>query len=75
VLSIGVAKADYYLEQVTRSLEGYYLNGEAPGCWLGRGAERLGLAGRVEHGLQVIEVGTDLTEDDLASLVAAALGL
>ena len=40
---------DYYLEVVARGVEDYYLaRGEAPGRWLGNGADRLGLDGRVE---------------------------
>lgn len=41
---------DYYLEVVARGVEDYYYlaRGEAPGRWLGRGADPLGLAGRVE---------------------------
>jgi conjugative relaxase-like TrwC/TraI family protein len=46
-------QADYYLESVARSQEEYYAGaGEAPGYWLGRAAEELGLAGAVtEDGL------------------------
>jgi conjugative relaxase-like TrwC/TraI family protein len=44
-------RADYYLTAVARGddgVEGYYLaRGEAPGRWLGRGAESLGLSGEV----------------------------
>src|SRR5690606_37658488 len=51
VLSIGKlapGRADYYLDTVARGAEEYYIgSGEAPGRWLGRGAERLGLTGDV----------------------------
>ncbi|MFN2556639.1 MAG: MobF family relaxase [Nitriliruptorales bacterium] len=41
----------YYLSVVAAGVEDYYLaRGEAPGRWLGRGAELLGLEGRVEAG-------------------------
>ncbi len=40
---------DYYLSIVAAGVEDYYLaRGEAPGQWLGRGAEVLGLKERVE---------------------------
>jgi Ti-type conjugative transfer relaxase TraA len=40
---------DYYLEVVARGVEDYYLaRGEAPGRWLGRGVELLGLDGTVD---------------------------
>ena len=52
MLSIGklIAGAeDYYLEVVARGAEEYYTGaGEAPGYWLGEGAERFGLDGQVE---------------------------
>ena len=45
---MGVGSEDYYLSQVARSAADYYLGaGEAPGYWLGGGAERLGLRGEV----------------------------
>jgi conjugative relaxase-like TrwC/TraI family protein len=46
-------QADYYLDAVARSQEENYSgSGEAPGYWLGRAAEELGLAGAVtEDGL------------------------
>ena len=51
MLSIGKlapGRADYYLDTVARGAEEYYIgSGEAPGRWLGRGAERLGLTGDV----------------------------
>ncbi|MDP8927740.1 MAG: relaxase domain-containing protein, partial [Actinomycetota bacterium] len=40
---------DYYLSVVAAGVEDYYLGrGEAPGRWLGRGSQLLGLEGRVE---------------------------
>ena len=52
MLSIGklaAGRADYYLATVAKGAEEYYLgSGEAPGRWVGRGAERLGLAGDVD---------------------------
>ena len=51
MLSIGKlspGRADYYLDTVAKGAEEYYLgSGEAPGRWIGRGAERLGLTGEV----------------------------
>lgn len=51
MLSIGklrAGRADYYLDTVANGAEEYYLgSGEAPGRWVGRGAERLGLDGTV----------------------------
>ena len=39
---------NYYLNSVARGVEDYYLgSGEAPGYWLARGADDLGLAGEV----------------------------
>ncbi len=38
--------AAYYLEVIANERDDYYLaSGEAPGRWIGAGAERLGLAG------------------------------
>lgn len=51
MLSIGklaVGQQDYYLQTVAAGVEDYYLgSGEAPGRWLGDGARRLDLSGRV----------------------------
>jgi conjugative relaxase-like TrwC/TraI family protein len=51
MLSIGKlapGRAEYYLDTVAQGAEEYYVgSGEAPGRWLGRGAERLGLTGEV----------------------------
>jgi conjugative relaxase-like TrwC/TraI family protein len=51
VLSIGKlapARADYYLDTVAKGAEEYYVgSGEAPGRWVGRGSEYLGLEGDV----------------------------
>jgi conjugative relaxase-like TrwC/TraI family protein len=53
VLNIGKVirgKEDYCLDRVARSQEEYYTGaGEAPGYWLGRAAEPLGVAGRVSE--------------------------
>lgn len=39
----------YYLEVIANERDDYYLaSGEAPGRWIGAGAERLGLTGQVE---------------------------
>jgi conjugative relaxase-like TrwC/TraI family protein len=50
VLSIGkLGNPDYYLGMVADGLEEYYTNArEAPGVWMGRSAERLGLVGEVD---------------------------
>ncbi|MBW3615989.1 MAG: relaxase domain-containing protein, partial [Actinobacteria bacterium] len=52
VLSIGklsLGQEAYYLEEVLDGAEDYYLSvGEAPGRWVGAGADRLGLSGTVE---------------------------
>jgi conjugative relaxase-like TrwC/TraI family protein len=49
VLSIGVMKSrafEYYAREVAGGLEDYYAGtGEAPGVWIGRGAEAAGIAG------------------------------
>lgn len=46
---LGAGRADYYLDTVAKGAEQYYLgSGEAPGRWMGRGAERLGLVGEVD---------------------------
>jgi conjugative relaxase-like TrwC/TraI family protein len=52
VLSIGklgIGNEHYYLHTVAGGVEDYYLGrGEAPGHWIGTGAEELGLDGRVD---------------------------
>jgi conjugative relaxase-like TrwC/TraI family protein len=50
MLSIGKLRdPDYYLAMVADGLEEYYTNAkEAPGVWMGRSADRLGLAGEVD---------------------------
>ncbi len=46
---LGPGGEKYYLTHVASGAEDYYLaQGEAPGRWIGRGAELLGLEGRVE---------------------------
>ena len=50
MLTIGKLRdPNYYLAQVADGLEEYYTNSkEAPGVWMGRSADRLGLAGEVD---------------------------
>lgn len=46
---LGVGNEHYYLNTVAGGVEDYYLGrGEAPGRWIGAGAEELGLDGRVD---------------------------
>jgi conjugative relaxase-like TrwC/TraI family protein len=48
IAKLGAGQESYYLSKVARGIEDYYSgDGEAPGVWMGRGAERLGLAGEV----------------------------
>lgn len=50
-LAAGPGAGQYYVEQVAHGREDYYAGeGEAPGRWVGRGAELLGLGGRVTEG-------------------------
>ena len=53
MLSIGKlvnGQQRYYERTVAQGHDDYYSGrGEAPGAWMGRGAERLGLEGRVEQ--------------------------
>jgi conjugative relaxase-like TrwC/TraI family protein len=50
-LAAGPDAGRYYEEAVARGREDYYRgDGEAPGRWLGGGAERLGVAGQVKEG-------------------------
>jgi conjugative relaxase-like TrwC/TraI family protein len=65
VLSIGKlspGRADYYLDTVAKGAEEYYVgSGEAPGRWVGRGAEHLGLSGGVDgRDLRAVLTGHDL---------------
>ncbi len=50
MLTIGkLGNPNYYLAQVADGLEEYYTNAkEAPGVWMGRSVDRLGLAGEVD---------------------------
>jgi conjugative relaxase-like TrwC/TraI family protein len=50
MLTIGKLRdPNYYLAQVADGLEEYYTNAkEAPGVWMGRSSERLGLSGEVD---------------------------
>lgn len=52
---MGPTSVDYYLEHVAQGIEDYYLGrGEAPGRWLGRGLEPVGLqAGALVDGEQL----------------------
>jgi conjugative relaxase-like TrwC/TraI family protein len=64
VLSIGKlapGRAEYYLDTVAKGAEEYYVgSGEAPGRWVGLGAERLGLAGDVDgRNLRAVLAGHD----------------
>ena len=46
VASVGASGGDYYLSVVSTGVLEYYAGGrEEPGVWVGRGAERLGIAG------------------------------
>lgn len=72
MLSIGKlspGRADYYLGTVAKGAEEYYLgSGEAPGRWVGHGAERLGLDGTVgANALRDVLAGRD---SDGRSLIA-----
>ena len=60
---------DYYLNSVARGVEDYYLgSGEAPGYWLGGGADDLGLEGRVlERELTSVLEGRDPATGELIS--------
>lgn len=70
VLTVSIVKLsdpnahEYLTEQVARGAEDYYAGrGEAPGYWLGGGAEVLGLSGGVDHGdfakvLQAVDPAT-----------------
>jgi conjugative relaxase-like TrwC/TraI family protein len=57
----------YYERQVAHGRDDYYSGkGEAPGEWIGRGAERLGLAGRVSADqLGAMAAGIDPSDVDL----------
>ena len=70
MLSIGKlapGRADYYLDAVAKGTEEYYVgSGEAPGRWVGRGAEQLGLAGEVDgRTLRAVLAGHDLAGTSL----------
>jgi conjugative relaxase-like TrwC/TraI family protein len=48
IAKLGAGQESYYLSKVARGIEDYYSgDGEAPGMWMGRCAQRLGLAGEV----------------------------
>jgi len=67
MLSIGKlvkGREGYYLDAVARGVEDYYLEGEAPGRWLGAGTALLGLAGQVNaDALAAVLDGCDPTTD------------
>ena len=48
-LAAGSGAASYYLQRVGCPLDYYVGRGEAPGRWLGSGAEALGLGGRLDN--------------------------
>lgn len=58
--------AAYYLEVIANERDDYYLaSGEAPGRWIGAGAERLGLTGEVEaEALRSVIEGVDPSSGD-----------
>lgn len=58
--------AAYYLEVIANDRDDYYLTtGEAPGRWVGAGAERLGLSGEVEpEALRAVLEGRDPTSGE-----------
>ena len=81
MLSVARLKADrraYYCEELAAGLEDYYLGiGEAPGHWVGRGAQILGLAGAVvdSEGFAAILDGRDpTTGTELAEHSVRVLG-
>jgi len=48
IAKLAVGQESYYLDAVADGVEDYYVgSGEAPGRWMGHGAELLGLAGEV----------------------------
>ncbi|WP_372789143.1 MobF family relaxase [Paraconexibacter sp.] len=67
-LGAGPDTGRYYVRQVASGLEDYYAGeGEAPGVWVGTGAQRLGLAGRVQDDelLRLLAAQHPLTGDPL----------
>lgn len=49
IAKLGLRGPDYYLDQIAKGLEDYYLgHGEAQGRWVGRGLDDLGLSGAVD---------------------------
>ncbi|MGH9211707.1 MAG: MobF family relaxase [Acidimicrobiales bacterium] len=69
IAKLGIGQQNYYLSKVASGIEDYYSGrGEVAGTWNGRGASRLGLAGRVRAGqLAKLMDGLDpLTGDRLA---------
>lgn len=81
MLSVARLKADrraYYCDELAAGLEDYYLGiGEAPGHWVGRGAQILGLAGALvdSEGFDAILDGRDpTTGTELAEHSVRVLG-
>ncbi len=78
MLSIGklsLGQEAYYLEEVLDGAEDYYLHvGEAPGRWVGSGADRLGLDGQVEaDDLRAVLAGRRPGTDEPLRVTRAAL--
>jgi conjugative relaxase-like TrwC/TraI family protein len=61
IAKLGAGQESYYLSKVAQGFEDYYSGqGERPGTWMGRGAERLGLAAEVNgEELQAVLAGID----------------
>lgn len=66
-------RAGYYERQVARGFDDYYSGrGEAPGQWIGRGAEELGLEGRVSgEQFRAMIAGIDPSDPGLARVLRA----
>ena len=74
MLSIGVVgDAGYYLGMVADGVEEYYANEkEAPGVWIGRSVERLGLMGEV--GAEELHLVLDHRDPRTATRLTRAQG-
>ena len=61
IAKLAAGQESYYLDAVADGVEDYYVgSGEAPGQWMGAGAELLGLAGEVDgDDLHAVLAGTD----------------
>ncbi len=78
MLSIGklsVGQSAYYLNEVLDGAEDYYVNvGEAPGRWVGRCADSLGLEGKVEaQDLRAVPAGLDPSTGDALRVTRTGL--